>query len=203
MLFPECLNDSKNLLPFHGEVIYRPALLNPLQRDFFFQSFCKCILWKQDEIKLFGKVILTKRKVAWYGDDFLKYTYSGVTKTALPWTPELIQLKLLVEDYCKVSFNSCLLNYYHNGQEGMAWHSDDEDELEENGTIASVSLGAERKFVFKHRHLLQKVNVVLEDGSLLIMKGDTQKFWLHSLPVSKKIFAPRINLTFRRIGELN
>jgi len=93
MLFPECLNDSKNLLPFHGEVIYRPALLNPLQRDFFFQSFCKCILWKQDEIKLFGKVILTKRKVAWYGDDFLKYTYSGVTKTALPWTPELIQLR--------------------------------------------------------------------------------------------------------------
>lgn len=199
MLFPEYLDDSKNLLPFNGEVFYHPCLISPQQSDLFFQSFLKSISWKQDEIKLFGKLILTKRKVAWYGDDFLKYTYSGFTKTAIPWTPELLQLKQLVEDQCKISFNSCLLNYYHDGQEGMAWHSDDEPELEKNGMIASVSLGASRKFVFKHKQKLQKANLVLEDGSLLIMTGETQQFWLHSLPVSKKVVAPRINLTFRKI----
>jgi alkylated DNA repair dioxygenase AlkB len=137
--------------------------------------------------------------VAWYGDDFMKYTYSGFTKTAILWTPELLQLKQLVEDHCKMSFNSCLLNYYHNGQEGMAWHSDDEKELEKNGTIASISFGAGRRFVFKHKQLSSKVELVLENGSLLIMKGETQQFWLHSLPVSKKVVAPRINLTFRKI----
>jgi alkylated DNA repair dioxygenase AlkB len=199
MLFPEYLEDTKNLLPFNGKVFYHPHLISPQQSEFFFQSLSKSILWKQDEIKLFGKLILTKRKVAWYGDDFLKYTYSGFTKTAIPWTPELLILKQLVEDHCKGSFNSCLLNYYHNGQEGMAWHSDDEPELEKNGTIASVSIGANRKLVFKHKQSLQKAELVLEDGSLLLMKGETQQFWLHSLPVSKKVLAPRINLTFRKI----
>lgn len=199
MLFPELSNKINNLLPINGEVFYDSNFLNQKQSNLLFHSLQNNISWQQDEIKLFGKLILTKRKVAWYGDDFLKYSYSGSTKTALPWTPDLIDLKKLVEDYCQVGFNSCLLNYYHNGEEGMAWHSDNEPELQKNGTIASISLGAHRKFVFKHKTLFQKVNVILENGSLLTMKGDTQQYWLHSLPVSKKVFSPRINLTFRKI----
>jgi alkylated DNA repair dioxygenase AlkB len=127
------------------------------------------------------------------------YTYSNATKQALTWTKELSDLKRLVEQITEARFNSCLLNLYHNGNEGMAWHSDDEESLGMNTTIASLSFGAERKFSFKHKQTKQMVSLVLEHGSLLIMKDATQTNWLHSLPKSKKIIRPRINLTFRTI----
>jgi len=144
-------------------------------------------------------ISVAKRKVAWYGDSDYLYTYSNTTKQALTWTKELSDLKQRVEEVTGTKFNSCLLNLYHNGDEGIAWHSDDEKPLGENSIIASLSFGAERKFSFKHKHTKQTISVVLEHGSLLIMKDATQTNWLHSLPKSKKITRPRINLTFRTI----
>jgi alkylated DNA repair dioxygenase AlkB len=149
----------------------------------------------------FGKNITTKRKVAWYGDSVYLYTYSNTTKRASAWTKDLFELKQIVEKYAETKFNSCLLNLYHNGNEGMGWHSDDEKPLGKNNTIASLSFGAERKFSFKHKQTKQTVSLVLEHGSLLIMKGATQSNWLHSLPKSKNMTQPRINLTFRSIRE--
>ncbi|MEM6831840.1 MAG: alpha-ketoglutarate-dependent dioxygenase AlkB, partial [Bacteroidota bacterium] len=124
---------------------------------------------------------------------------SNTTKKALLWTPELLELKQLIEDQSEENYNSCLLNLYHNGDEGMSWHSDAETELKKNGAIASVSLGNDRKFVFKHRQSKEKVSLQLEHGSLLVMKGTTQSHWLHSLPKTKRVTTPRINLTFRTI----
>lgn len=146
---------------------------------------------------IFGKHIVTARKVAWYGDSNFAYTYSGTTKQALAWTAQLAALKAKVEELTGKIFNSCLLNLYHHGDEGMSWHSDDEKSLVQNSSIASVSLGAEREFRFKHKRLDQKASVLLESGSLLVMKGSTQSHWLHSIPKSKKVKSPRINLTFR------
>jgi alkylated DNA repair dioxygenase AlkB len=137
--------------------------------------------------------------VAWYGEKPFEYTYSKLTKQALPWTTELIALKNSVELETGEQFNSCLLNLYHNGEEGMGWHSDGEKDLKKNGAIGSLSLGAERKFMFKHKKNGQKVELRLEQGSLLVMKDETQEFWLHRLPPTKRVLGPRINLTFRTI----
>ena len=158
-------------------------------------------MWKNDEAIICGKKILTKRKVAWYGDEPFDYTYSKTTKKALPWTPELLQLKKIIEEKTEEKFNSCLLNLYHNGSEGMAYHSDAERDLKKNGAIASVSFGAERKFLFKHKITQEKVEIFLENGSLLVMKEQTQSFWLHRLPPTKKVLSARINLTFRCIEK--
>jgi len=146
---------------------------------------------------IFGRHIVTKRKIAWYGDAEYAYTYSNTTKQALLWTDELMKLKQLVEGITGTKFNSCLLNLYHDGDEGMSWHSDDEKSLGRNTTIASLSFGAERKFAFKHKVTKQRVTIVLDSGSLLVMKGTTQTNWLHSLPKTTKVTRPRINLTFR------
>lgn len=145
------------------------------------------------------KKIITKRKVAWYGDEQFSYTYSNSTKVALPWTSELLTLKKAIEKVAGETFNSCLLNLYHSGEEGMAWHSDGEKDLKKEGAIASVSFGAERKFCFKHKETSEKFEMLLPHGSLLIMKGKTQANWLHRLPPTKKILTPRVNLTFRTI----
>ncbi|RZK84181.1 MAG: alpha-ketoglutarate-dependent dioxygenase AlkB, partial [Pedobacter sp.] len=134
---------------------------------------------------------------AWYGDENYSYTYSRSSKTALPWTAELLELKSIAEQKTGTMFNSCLLNLYHNGDEGMAYHSDDEKALAKNSAIASMSFGAERKFLFKHKQTKETIATFLEHGSLLIMADETQTNWLHRLPPTKKISRPRINLTFR------
>lgn len=169
------------------------------QANEYFDSLLQNIPWKNDEVVVFGKRIVTKRKTAWYGDSNYVYIYSNTIKQALPWTRELVNLKQIVENLSNTKFNSCLLNLYHDGNEGMGWHSDDEKSIEDNSTIASVSLGAERKFSFKHKQSNKTISVLLEHGSLLLMKDATQKNWLHSLPKSSKITLPRINLTFRRM----
>jgi alkylated DNA repair dioxygenase AlkB len=157
------------------------------------------IEWKNDEAVIFGKLIITKREVAWYGDVGFEYIYSNTTKKALPWTAALLELKAIIEEKTGETFNSCLLNLYHSGEEGMAWHSDGEKDLKKNGAIASVSFGAERKFAFKHKESKETVSLVLEHGSVLVMKDTTQTHWLHRLPPAKTIFKPRVNLTFRTI----
>jgi alkylated DNA repair dioxygenase AlkB len=191
---------SNNLLHKDGTVNYYRKVLTPNEADRYFDLLLQSILWRNDEAIIFGKHIVTKRKVAWYGDSDYLYTYSNTTKQALAWTKELSDLKQIVEELAAGSkFNSCLLNLYHNGNEGVAWYSDDEKSLGKNTTIASLSFGAERKFSFKHKQTKQTISLVLEHGSLLIMKDATQTNWLHSLPKSKKITRPRISLTFRTI----
>lgn len=193
-------NADDNWLPQDGTVFYYGQTIPTILADYLFQKLLNGIAWQHDEAIIFGKKIITKRKVAWYGDQPYSYTYSKVTKTALHWTPELLELKSLVENESKETFNSCLLNLYHDGSEGMAWHSDGEKDLKKNAAIASISLGAKRKFVFKHKETNEKVEIMLEHGSLLVMKNETQEHWLHSLPATKKTKAPRINLTFRTIA---
>jgi alkylated DNA repair dioxygenase AlkB len=188
-----------NLLHKDGTVNYYGKVLGPREADQYFELLMQNILWENDEVVIFGKHIITKRKAAWYGNSGYMYTYSNITKQALAWTKELSDLKQIVEELAGEKFNSCLLNLYHNGNEGMGWHSDDEKSLGKNNTIASLSFGVERKFSFKHKQTKQTVSLVLEHGSLLIMKDTTQANWLHSLPKSKNITRPRINLTFRTI----
>ena len=190
---------SKNLLPKDGVVNYFGKLLATQEANNYFDRLFNTIAWKNDEAVIFGKHIITKRKVAWYGDRNFNYTYSNTTKQALSWTKELLELKDMVEEKTGEMFNSCLLNLYHNGDEGMAWHSDAEKDLKKNGAIASFSFGAERKFAFKHKQTKEVVSLVLEHGSLLVMKGTTQSNWLHRLPPTKLVTKPRVNLTFRMI----
>jgi alkylated DNA repair dioxygenase AlkB len=189
----------RNILHTDGTVNYYGEVLSSKEANQYFVLLMQNISWKNDEVVIFGRHIVTKRKAAWYGDSDYLYTYSNTTKQALTWTKELSDLKQIVEELAEMKFNSCLLNLYHNGNEGMGWHSDDEVSLGKNNTIASLSLGAERKFLFKHKQTKQTASVVLEHGSLLIMKDATQTNWLHSLPKSKSITRPRINLTFRKI----
>jgi len=198
-LFDFPYDSSINLLPKDGTVNYYGKILDFTRSDDFYQNLMQEIEWKNDIAIIFGKRIETKRKVAWYGDLPFEYTYSNNTKKALPWTENLRQLKNLVEQKSGESFNSCLLNLYHDGREGMAWHSDGEKDLKKNGAIASISLGAERKFAFKHKVSKEVISLVLENGSLLVMKDETQSHWLHRLPPTKKVLYPRINLTFRTI----
>ena len=188
-----------NLLPNDGVVTYYGKVLKQQEARYYFNKLLNTIEWKNDEAIIFGKHIITKRKAAWYGDAGYLYTYSNTTKRALSWTVELLQLRKIAEGITGEAFNSCLLNLYHNGDEGMAWHSDDEKSLGKNTAIASFSFGAERKFSLKHKKTKQAVAVLLENGSLLLMKDTTQTNWLHCLPKSKKVNHPRINLTFRTI----
>lgn len=190
---------AANLLPMDGTVNYYGCILDHAETQHYYENLLKSIPWKHDEAIIFGKHIVTARKVAWYGDSNYAYAYSGTTKQALLWTKELQELKTIVEKLSGATFNSCLLNLYHDGSEGMAWHSDDEKSLGRNTTIASLSFGAERKFCFKHKRTQETVSLMLEDGSLLLMKDATQTHWLHRLPKSAKIKNPRINLTFRTI----
>jgi alkylated DNA repair dioxygenase AlkB len=190
-----------NILNKDCTVNYYGKILSSEEANQYLDLLTLNIQWENDELVFFGKHVTTKRKVAWYGDSESSYTYSNTTRLALAWTKELSELKQVVEKYAGTKFNSCLLNLYHNGNEGMGWHSDDEKSLGKNSTIASLSFGAERKFSFKHKQTKQTVSLVLEHGSLLVMKDSTQNNWLHSLPKSKNITQPRINLTFRTIHE--
>ena len=198
-LFSTEPNENINLLPKDGTVNYYGALMSQTKANAYLAELLENIAWQNDQAIIFGKLIITKRKVAWYGDTNFNYTYSNTTKQALPWTPALLELKALAEAKTGETYNSCLLNLYHNGNEGMAWHSDAEKDLKKNGAIASMSFGAARKFAFKHKSTKETVSRILQNGSLLVMKDQTQSHWLHRLPPTKLITKPRVNLTFRTI----
>jgi alkylated DNA repair dioxygenase AlkB len=195
----DLFTSSTNLLPQDGIVNYFGFVLTNDEADVFYKKLMENIEWKNDQTMMFGKLIETKRKVGWYGQYPFEYTYSKITKKALPWTVELEKLKAICEKQTGETYNSCLLNLYHDGSEGMGWHSDGEKDLKKNGSIASMSFGAVRKFAFKHRETAEKVEVILEHGSLLEMAGACQTHWLHRLPPTTKVTQPRINLTFRTI----
>jgi alkylated DNA repair dioxygenase AlkB len=200
-LFEDDFDKDYNYLPQDGIVNYYGRVMPSADADAYFHRLLNGIEWENDQAIIFGKLIITKRKVAWYGDKEFDYTYSKITKKARLWTKELLELKTIAEAESGEQFNSCLLNLYHSGTEGMAWHSDGETALKKHGAIASFSFGAERKFSFKHKQSKETVSLNLEHGSLLIMKGQTQTNWLHRLPPTTKVNTPRINLTFRFIVE--
>ena len=142
----------------------------------------------------------SKYRIRWYGDKNKSYTYSGITMTPLPWTKELLKVRKEIEVFSQQEFNSVLLNYYRSGDDSVSWHSDDEDELGELPVIGSVSFGGLRKFRFRNKEdKTQTRTYELENGSLLLMKGNTQKYWEHEVPKTKKKVLVRINLTFRFI----
>lgn len=200
-LFDQINDGPRNLLPYDGTVLYYGRILPPAQATDYYQQLFDQVPWQHDEAIIYGKKTITKRKVAWYGDAPFSYTYSKVTKTARPWLPVLQELKTCVEQESNEAYNSCLLNLYHNGSEGMAWHSDGEKDLKRHGAIALFTFGAERKFSFKHKQTKETVSLFLEAGSLLIMKDTTQTHWLHRLPPTTQVTTPRISLTFRTIEK--
>lgn len=195
-LFPP--DPSLNLLPCDGDVRDFGRLYQGSEADEVFAGLLAQIPWVPDEVMMFGKRLQTARMVAWFGDQNFAYQYSGMTRRALPWLPDLSVIKQRVERATGESFNSCLLNLYHHGNEGMGWHSDDEPVLEKHAAIASLSFGAERRFCFKHKSTAQKVEIALGHGHLLLMKGTTQEHWLHAVPKSTRVREARVNLTFRR-----
>ena len=193
------ITNFPNIINQDGQAHYFGKIINAEQKHIYFNELLNKIEWTNENLVMFGKEITTKRKVAFYADRLIEYTYSNKTKKGLEWTPLLIEIKQLVSSYTGSNYNACLLNLYHDGAEGMGWHSDDEKEIIPNSSIASLSLGAERKFALKHKATKETKSILLEHGSLLEMLGSFQKHWLHSMPKSKKIVAPRINLTFRQM----
>lgn len=186
-----------NLLPHDGTAFYYGSIFDSNHSEVLLQKLLLEIPWKNDEAFIYGKHIITKRKVAWFGNEKYAYKYSNASRLALPWTPLLIDIKQVVEQHTQIAYNSCLLNLYHSGEEGMSWHTDDEKTMAKNGSIASLSFGAERKFAFKHKQTKESISIQLQTGSLLEMKDETQSHWLHALPKSTRVLQPRVNLTFR------
>lgn len=189
--------ESKNLLPFDGEVLLYPQFF----REDVFEQLVNEVPWKQDKMKIYGKEVNFPRLTAWYGESDEVYVYSGVVNVPVKFSPLLGDIKQAAEQQCGYRFNTALLNYYRDGNDSMGWHSDDETELGGSPVIASVSFGASRIFQFKHkRHKNAKVSIALNNGDLLIMKGQTQHHWLHQVPKTSKAQGARINITFRYIG---
>lgn len=196
-LFP---NDSDvELLPRDGSARYFGTLFTAQESARLFAELKENIRWEHETVRMFGKEIVMSRMVAWYGERPFDYAYSGYTRKALVWTATLMEIKARIESCSGADFNACLLNFYHHGGEGMGWHSDDEKELDPYSPIASVSLGAERRFSFRHKAEGSLRHVLLENGSLLLMDAASQRHWLHALPKSKRVQDARINLTFRKL----
>ena len=166
------------------------------------KSLESSIPWHQNKIKFYGKESLVPRLESWHGDSGMSYTYSGITMHAKPWTDDLLEIKQSIEPFAKTTFNSVLINFYRDGKDRVAWHSDDEKELGKNPVIGSVSLGAERKFKLRHKRFKEnqlRHEILLGNGSFLLMTGPIQHNWLHEIPRTAKPIGPRINLTFRVI----
>jgi alkylated DNA repair dioxygenase AlkB len=183
-----------------ADVVLFPTFFSAEQSDMLLESLARRIVWNQEKINRFGRTIDRPRLTAWYGEEGLAYTYSGITHRAVAWTSDLLEIKNSVESIANTSFNSVLLNRYRDGRDSVSWHSDDERALGTNPVIASVSLGQTRRFQFKHRqHGQLRESVELAHGSLLLMQGATQHHWLHQIPKTKRPVGERINLTFRII----
>ena len=199
-LFSENSNDVEEISIQDGKLRLYPHLFNAEERDSFFTRLKESVKWKQEKIKLYGRVIPLPRLTAWFGDEGKTYMYSGITVEPEPWTPTLSEIKNRIEEASNVTFNSVLLNYYRNERDSVSWHSDDEPELGKNPIIGSVSFGDVRTFQLKHKtDKSLTISRDLPDGSYLEMAGSTQHHWLHQIPKRTRKIGPRINLTFRII----
>lgn len=184
-----------------GEIWFMPNFMPLYKTDEYFQALLNTINWKQEQIKLYGKTFPVPRKTAWYGDEGFNYKYSGINCNPDSWTKELLDIKKVIEHFVPShKFNSVLLNLYRDGNDKVSWHADDESGLATNPTIASVSLGATRRFDLRHKEdPNEKFQIELTSGSLIVMTGTLQHHWQHQIPVQKKVKDPRINLTYRTI----
>lgn len=183
-----------------AELWWAPDFLKLKEANSIFKTLREQIEWEQGQILMFGKRVKEPRLSAWYGDPGATYTYSGKQQEPLAWISELSGLKSKIEEVSEGDFNSVLLNLYRFGQDSMGWHSDDEKELGDSPVIASLTLGATRKFQLRRKdNKATKVELELKHGSLLIMAGETQRFWQHQVPKTKKTVGERLNLTFRQI----
>ena len=181
---------------------YFPTFFSPSESTHLLNELTEKIDWVQNKIRFYGKESLVPRLEAWYGDPGKSYSYSGIQMNPKPWTPELQSIKQRIESLVKIKFNSVLINFYRDGKDRVAWHSDDEKELGQNPVIGSISLGERRRFKLRHRkHKENGLNheIMLENGSLLLMTGPTQHHWMHEIPRTAKTIGSRINLTFRII----
>lgn len=191
-------------LPLHGaDVVYYPRWLNAEHATAYYDTLASSLSWAQDTIKLFGKPVKIPRLQAWYGDITTAYAYSGLTMIPKTWTPELQALREYCEQTAGCAFNSVLANWYRHGQDSMGMHADDEPELGAQPVIASVTLGEARPFIFKHKRTKASHRISLEHGSLLLMRGDTQRHYLHGINKTTRDISGRINLTFRYIYPAN
>lgn len=182
-----------------GEYIHIPSFFNKQKSDLLFQSLFDNIEWKQEEMNMYGRVVKFPRLTAWYGDNNKPYSFSGIQLDPTIWNDELLEIKKEIEPICEANFNSVLLNLYRDGNDSISWHTDAEKELGKNPIIASVNFGASRKFQLRHMQTREKIDIELQHGSLLVMKGTLQHFWQHQVPKTKKKVGKRINLTFRII----
>ncbi|MFT4698888.1 MAG: alkylated DNA repair dioxygenase AlkB [Flavobacteriaceae bacterium] len=183
-----------------ADIVYYPSFFASEKGAEYYNRLLSETEWQQDDITVYGKTFKQPRLTALYGLDEKAYSYSGLTMAPNIFSPLLIELKNEIEKVSEIKFTAVLINLYRNGNDSMGWHSDDEKELGKNPVIASLTLGAERFFHLKHKENKElSYKLLLEHGSLLIMKGETQHFWQHQIPKSKAIQSPRINLTFRQI----
>ncbi len=192
--------ESTNLLPFQGEVTFHPEFFSGQEADENFKLLQERLAWHQEPIWMFGKQILQPRLTALYGDPKVRYGYSGIAMEALPFSEELEQIKHRLQAFTNQEFTHVLCNFYRDGQDSMGWHRDNESVLGKNPTIASLTFGATRVFQLRpYGKKEPKLSLELSHGSLLLMGGESQHYWEHQLPKSKKVLAPRINLTFRKL----
>jgi alkylated DNA repair dioxygenase AlkB len=183
-----------------GEAWYWPAAFEAAKATGLMASVRNGIDWRAEEIVMFGRHVPVPRRVAWHGDPGARYTYSGTPHLPEPWTPALACIRDRVQELTGARFNAVLLNLYRDGRDGMGWHADDEPELGPDPVIASVSLGATRRFCLRHRRRRDlRVVLPLAHGSLLLMSGATQRHWVHALPKTTAPVGERINLTFRQV----
>jgi len=199
-LFEKPSNSPEQIELPDAELLYWPHFFSMEDADQWYEKLLKCIDWQQKSIVMNGKSVNIPRLSAWYADENKHYTYSGEVHLAEPWTAELLDLKTQIEQTTGVRFNSVLCNLYRDGNDSVAWHSDDETELGQNPHIASLSFGEERSFSFRNKRDHQKkFNLALRHGSCLLMSGTTQQNWQHQISKSTRLMQPRINLTFRYI----
>jgi len=184
-----------------ADLEYLPGFLGPADADELLAALLAEVPWQRPVVQIFGRTFRSPRLAAWYGDTGAVYRYSGLVNEPLPWLPSLAVLRRQIEHRLGQTFNSVLLNFYRDGADSMGWHRDQEPELGENPTIVSISLGGIRRFVLQHSQQadMTRLELRLEHGSLLLMCGATQHFWWHCVPKTRKVVAPRVNLTFRRI----
>lgn len=199
-LFDATDGQPEELLPYAGSALLHRTALNPQAAQGVFAELLEAVPWEQRSVQMFGKPVPQPRLVAWFGDG-AAYTYSGLRLEPHPWLPLLMELRQICEELAGTSFNSGLANLYRDGQDTVAWHADDEPELGDNPTIASMSLGAIRRFDLRHRETGETIRTELPSGSVLVMSGASQSAWLHQVPRTAKVSEPRINLTFRSVGE--
>ncbi len=183
----------------NGEYIYDPFHFNEAESTTYFNALLEEVNWKQENMQMYGRIVNFPRLTAWYGENDKKYSFSGITLDPLPWTKSILAIKNSIESKFGHTFNSVLLNLYNSGSDSISWHTDAEEELGKNPVIASVSLGANRMFQLRHRETQERIDLELQNGSLLIMQGELQHYWQHQVPKTKKAVGKRINLTFRNI----